>query len=102
MAAQQVDQVDAASINSNNTKEEVAEAIAGVVENGNEPSVQQPSDESSEPPTSESVEAACIDSLLEQKRELSPEPELVKPKITFCGVCKEKPGKYKCARCYLP
>ena len=83
----------------------MADEIASLAENGNEPRAQLPSKEvSSETPASESIEAACIDSLLEQTRELSPEPEPepVKPKVSLCGICNEKPGKYKCARCYLP
>jgi len=29
-------------------------------------------------------------------------PEEQVPKKKLCGVCKEKEGKYKCSRCYLP
>jgi len=29
-------------------------------------------------------------------------PKTEVPKIKLCGVCKQKEGKYKCSRCYLP
>jgi len=103
MAVQKVEQDDLTSSNSINIGDVVADEIASLAENGNEPRAQlPPKEESSETPASESLEAACIDSLLEQTRELSPEPEPIKPKVSLCGICNEKPGKYKCARCYLP
>ena len=86
------------------TREELADTTEGMVErdSASELALQQPASELPEQPTNDSKQGASIESLPGQIRELSKEPEPVKPKVTLCGVCKEKPGKYKCARCYLP
>lgn len=104
MAVELTEQDEAASTTSTSTGKDEVDTMAGIVENGNasELALQQPASESSERPISRSQEEACIESLPDQARELSSEPEPVKPKVNLCGVCKEKPGKYKCARCYLP
>jgi len=101
MAAKQVDQTEVASSNSRGTGDEISEVIASVPEKASESLAQQSSD-LSEQPASEMPKDAYANTIVEQPREPSPEPEAVKPKVNLCGVCNEKPGKYKCARCYLP
>ena len=93
-----------ALITGTHTREELADTIEGMVEkdSASEPALQQPGSELPEQLNNNFKQGVSIESVPGQIRELSKEPEPVKPKVTLCGVCKEKPGKYKCARCYLP